>query len=223
MKINSFWLKILAVIIMVIDHIGHYFITDMSLYFYFRFLGRLAFPIFCFTFVEGFIHTSNKNKYIKRLGIAAIVMFIINVILSCFGVNISAFSPNIFATFFAMAIVLDSIKQLHNKISLLPILSAILGVLLVALYLEYSFHAVFIILCFYLLHDKAKLKLIIYVIGSIILCLLSLNIIQLGMIFAAIPLLFYTSEKPKYKMKNFFYVFYPLHIWLFAFIQMLMV
>ena len=76
-------LKIIAMIAMLIDHIGAAVLVrvirstgDMSLYEGYtilRKIGRIAFPIFCFLLVEGFIHSSDKKKYALRLGIFALL------------------------------------------------------------------------------------------------------------------------------------------------------
>ena len=74
-SINSNVLKIIAIITMIIDHIGFYFINKIgeNEYLLFRKIGRIAMPIFVYLLVQGFYHTKNFKKYILRVGIFAIV------------------------------------------------------------------------------------------------------------------------------------------------------
>ena len=71
-------LKIIAIVTMLIDHIaatviirilkfGGYNDGLYQLYRVMRNIGRIAFPIFCFLLVEGFMHTRDREKYALRL------------------------------------------------------------------------------------------------------------------------------------------------------------
>ncbi len=67
---NSFQLKVFAISVMLIDHIGAIIISATGyndLNFACRLIGRMAFPVFAFLIVEGFHHTSNAIRYMKRL------------------------------------------------------------------------------------------------------------------------------------------------------------
>ena len=77
--LSSFWLKVVALLTMTIDHIGYLMqgygiqpIGDI-----FRIIGRIALPLFCFMIVEGVLHTKSFNKYMLRLGIMASVVSLI--------------------------------------------------------------------------------------------------------------------------------------------------
>jgi len=83
--LNGFWLKVIAMVTMTIDHIGVY----MQMYNYnhqfrtiapiFRDIGRIAFPIFVFLLAEGMFYTKKPGKYIGRLAIVAGTVLIAHV------------------------------------------------------------------------------------------------------------------------------------------------
>ena len=64
-------IKYIAVLSMLIDHIAfclnQYAVIDPGLYTAMRIAGRLAFPLFCYTTVQGVLHTENVKRYILRL------------------------------------------------------------------------------------------------------------------------------------------------------------
>lgn len=77
-------LKIIAMLSMLIDHMGASLILDIPsshianspmyiLYWLMRLSGRLAFPIYAFLLVEGISHTKSKPRYVLRMLIFAIL------------------------------------------------------------------------------------------------------------------------------------------------------
>lgn len=60
----------IAMFTMLLDHIGLLFFPDIDL---FRSIGRVAFPIFAWSLTKGFIHTSNRKAYFKRLLLFAVL------------------------------------------------------------------------------------------------------------------------------------------------------
>lgn len=60
-------LKMLALGLMVLDHIHYFFGFTGLVPDWFSMLGRLAAPLFLFTVVEGFSHTRNRKRYFLRV------------------------------------------------------------------------------------------------------------------------------------------------------------
>lgn len=101
---SSFNLKMIALLLMLIDHIGM-FIPNMPLWF--RIVGRLSAPIFIFCSLWSFVYTRNKKRYIARLYIASLFMSIIQYYLHI--------DNNFFRTLFSICIILYLIELFQNK------------------------------------------------------------------------------------------------------------
>ena len=72
--INADLLKLFAMTVMLIDHMGAFLIPmEDPLYRPLRTVGRLGFPIFCFLIAEGAHYTRSMPKYLGRLALFAII------------------------------------------------------------------------------------------------------------------------------------------------------
>lgn len=67
---SSFALHILAMLLMLCDHLQLTLLPDLPIL---RCVGRLAFPLFAFMAVEGYLHTRSLKKYLLRLLMLAVI------------------------------------------------------------------------------------------------------------------------------------------------------
>ncbi|MFS0788698.1 TraX family protein [Shouchella sp. 1P09AA] len=64
---------IVAILAMVVDHTSIWIVSEgTTLDSVLHSFGRLAAPIMCYLIAEGYFHTSNNTKYLKRLFISAL-------------------------------------------------------------------------------------------------------------------------------------------------------
>jgi hypothetical protein len=70
MGLTNYQIKLLAAVLMVVDHVGYVFFPQEPL---FRMIGRLSFPLFVWLLVQGEHHTRNIWRYGVRLLIGGII------------------------------------------------------------------------------------------------------------------------------------------------------
>ena len=200
--LNNFTLKMIAILAMAIDHIGAVLFPQYDI---FRIVGRIAFPIFAFTLVEGFMHTKDIKKYMLRLGVLALISEV-PFDLVFFGTPLEFGHQNVFFTMFLGI----AMRYLFLKnVSIWRQFVVVFGMLLLAelLRTDYSSAGLFTIFMFYQWRGSNLLKLA----GMAFVNLFYLGGLQGYACFAAIPIAMYNGERGP-KCKWFFYWFYPVHL-----------
>ena len=211
MALNAFWLKIIAALAMLIDHIGAAgLIEDAYLYLIFRGFGRIAFPLFAFLIARSTIKTSNPYKFIARLLLLAIISEI-PFDLAFMGGEISFIDQtNIFYTLTLGVVAIVA----HQKLKTWGFF-ALASCAFVAELLSSDFGSVGVLLifAFYLFSKADKLaNAIIAIIGIVILYWQSLFLLFFAAL--AIPLIHSHDNTLGFYNKYIkwsFYIFYPLH------------
>ena len=175
--ISSNVLKTIAVIAMVIDHIGFYFSSTIpvTIYTICRYIGRIAMPIFVYLLVQGFFNTKNFKKYMLRMGILAVITQVLITILMI--VNMKLVPEYVSAKqvylngniLFSFVISLGVMKLLHEdilvkkwaytkNISLKIISVAIILIVAIFIPLDYGIEAVILSILMYYI-EKFRIKL----------------------------------------------------------------
>lgn len=217
--LSGSWLKLIAVVSMLVDHCAHIlwtgepafreplFIlagTEFTGYFILRKIGRIAFPIFCFLLAEGYQHTRDRRKYGRDLLIFALLSELPFNLMSG-GTLWYPEKQNVFVTLllgYAFAYVYDLDWDELRKIIAFLILSLI-AVLAKA---DYGLPGALLVLLLYALRRRPALRMI-----------LAYPLLSGGIAaFAAfVPIGLYNGQRGFIRakwMKYAFYLFYPVHI-----------
>ena len=114
LSINANQIKILALVIMTIDHIGLYMYglpVVAENYLILRIIGRIAAPLFLYIVVESVRHTSNRPRLILRLYIASLALAALRIAVTMLFGPSAGFTTfgNIFQTFLVTALVICTI------------------------------------------------------------------------------------------------------------------
>ena len=209
--LNSFQLKCIAIITMLIDHIGAIlFPAQIG----FRLIGRFSFPIFCFLLVEGFFHTRDVKKYMVRLGIFALISEI-PYDLAFRQVFLEFQRQNVFFTLLLGVFLMYMLQRTNRRyIKGCYILLAMWLALVAGM--SYDYRGILLIMIYYVCRSNLTAKVVLGALWNI----LWTGVQQFGAL-ASIPIALYNGEKGK-SMKYMFYLFYPLHLLVLYFISKLL-
>ena len=218
--LSSTALKIIALVIMVIDHIGCVFMTASPYYMDIRTIGRISFPIYCFLIAEGMFYTRDIRKYAWRLGAFALISEI-PYDLAFYGTPFYWHHQNVFITLFLAVFVIAVSREFSRYALDWCSYVAVAAILIIAefSYADYGAVGVFLILLFYYMRDD-KWRCFLSV--SLLMLIAWWGGIQIYGAFAMSFLLLYNGKKGAGINKYVFYGFYPVHLIILWLVQMAM-
>lgn len=198
-------LKLIAMVTMLIDHIGYLFFPDQIAW---RMVGRLSFPIFAFLTARGVRLTRSKPRYLLRMllygGISQLPY--------------QYFVPHGLNIFFTLAaglvlILCVSHPKLPVKLLALPVLGS-------AWFLDYSYglYGLLIILAFHVFYHQ-PLWMIAALSGLSWYYWSETGVTLQALALAALPLIYANPRFGLRLPKHLGYLFYPGHITLLLLIQ----
>lgn len=207
------------------DHLGYIIFENFS---FLNYIGRIAFPLFAFQCVQGYLHTKDFKKHIRKLFIFALISQIpFMLFLSTFTTDI--FRLNVLITFIlGLLSIFIYDKHKNKKIAILYVL--LLSVIAQFSNCDYGMYGVLLVFLFYIFKDNKKLMYLSVFLITSFKYLLNIALYPaftqrfiLSAIFTLLPLLFinFYNKKQGPKVKYLFYIFYPAHLiilWILHFI-----
>ncbi len=219
---STFWLKIIAITTMAIDHMGAIFFPQ---YIFLRIIGRIAFPLFAFLLVEGMVRTKSLEKYMLRMLLFAVITEL-PFDLAFWGLPFQWGHQNVMWTFFLALAAVYCYEKLPDKyrtaLFFWGIALAFAGAATL-LKTDYGGWGVIWVMNFYYYREKQLLK---YVNACLLLLYYGLSYtLSYGMFFwqqylqafalLSFPFLLSYNGKKGPALKYLFYAFYPGHLLVF--------
>lgn len=212
-------LKIIALVTMTIDHVGCILFPNLAIL---RIIGRIAFPIYAYFIAEGCKWTKNKLRYF-------LVIFLLGIFCQIFTlIFVGQTMLNILLTFSFSIGLIYLLQWLKKQIicgntkqvlwAWVVFFCAILVTFLLTdkflgilpFDVDYGFWGIMLPV-FASICDNSYVKLILFSLGLVLVCVAS-GSIQWFSLISVLLLLFYNGKRGKHNTKYLFYVYYPLHI-----------
>lgn len=223
---NTDFLKLIAALTMLADHIGKVFFKDVILL---QIIGRISFPLFAYCISVGAIYTKDMQKYLLRVAVFALIsqpFYILAFIPDISGLGalltVSKSYPNILFTLLTGLAIIYGIK-LKN-------IGVITAVAVFAAFapLDYGVYGVMMIVGFYVLRRNEYYSLMFATALISLQFFLKDNMEWHGYRFGlnafgliSLLLIFFDIGKGFGVNKYIYYIFYPVHLFLIFIFQVL--
>ena len=207
-----------------------------SIYEVMRYIGRMAFPIYCFLLVEGFLHTRSVAKYALRLFVFALISEV-PFDLALTGEWWSLQGSNVFFTLVIGLLLIWALSYVEKFYEfwqekkwddfagklIYVVIGGFIAIFLggfaeTVLKTDYGMAGVFAIAVLYLFR---KIKEVAFV-GAVMLLSVMSSSTEILALLMLIPLMRYNGERGK-STKYIFYAFYPVHLLILALICTFMI
>lgn len=196
-KGQSNMLKVIAIIFMIIDHVGIVVYPDIVI---FRIIGRLALPIFVYQLVISFRMTKDVKKYMIRLWVFALVSQVPYTLL---------FDTTRLNVFFNLLATVGFLHSLENK-RYINFFSIVMLILIFKM--DYGLYLLLLALIFYYADNKTLIVALFATLNIIFIITNTMVIYQLYSM-VSLAIIFLAPYLPEFDIKNkFFYWLYPMHL-----------
>ncbi|WP_276887387.1 TraX family protein [Anaerococcus lactolyticus] len=226
-------LKIIACGAMFLSHLAQsgflYGFDCVKLADLFTLIGRIAMPLFCFMVVQGIILSENKEKYLKRLFIFALISEIpFDLAFSDSVFNI--YSQNVFFSLFLGALMVYfweriQINDINNTLKLCSGIILFLAISFIArLFMtDYDAYAIFAIALLYFAKDNRLLTALAIFVGFAFEAnFTGMEFTIPYIVYLSIPLiLLYNGKRGSYN-RWYFYGFYPAHLFVIYLLKVIL-
>lgn len=202
-------LKLIAVLAMVVDHLGYLFFPEQE---WMRALGRLAMPIFGFAIARGFYYTRDSKSYLLRMALLAIVSQLPFMLLFGLRSEIAIGDWSIWVPVLNM-VVPWALALLLLRLPLLALAPIVVALLYVPM--DYSSLVILLPVALYHLWFSRRRPLLALLATAAVLSAISLLTTPLQWwSLLAIPLVYFLDRYDgKIRLNRwFFYSFYPAHM-----------
>ena len=202
MALSGSWLKVIAMLSMLIDHLAYYYgISNPYIYELMRTIGRIAFPTFAFLLAEGFAHTHNRRAYMVSMFVFALLSEVPWLLLN------NDNSHNVLFTLLAGLMGMHILSTCKDKWCCTAFL-IVLGIITIVADTDYSWKGYGLCLILYIFREKPELEALFGI-------PLMYDYGLLGILLAFGTIMLYNGKRGFIHgkvAKYAFYAFYPCHM-----------